>query len=171
MMRRSLWIWIALAAVGILAVAAPPTARAQSAKSSLQDPAQATRFNAISDRLVCQCGCSMILRQCNHFECPSAIPMRKKIEKQILAGKSDDEIVAGFVDEYGQVVLSAPPAEGINLAAWVMPGFAILIGLFLIWYFIADWAAKKKVKRVAGVPTVDPQIASRIEAELEGMKK
>jgi cytochrome c-type biogenesis protein CcmH len=143
--------------------------RAQSAKSSLTDPAQAEMFNRISDGLVCQCGCNMILRVCNHFECPSAIPMRAKIEEQILAGKSEEVIVAGFVEEYGKVVLATPPPEGINLAAWVMPGFAVLIGLFLLAYVVSDWLAKKKVKPAGAATAPDPTLMARIEEELKRM--
>ena len=142
----------------------------QSAKSNLTDPAQAERFNSISDRLVCQCGCNMILRVCNHFECPSALPMRAEIEEKILAGESDGDIVDGFVAQYGKVVMSTPPAEGINLAAWVMPGFAILLGLFIVVYFAADMLAKRKVRpATATAPSPDPAMLARIEAELKKM--
>ena len=172
-MRKIIPISILLAFAAVLVVGlTPPGAFAQSAKSTLEDPAQALRFNDISDRLVCQCGCKMILRTCNHFNCPSAVPMRKEIERQIRAGASDDEIVASFVTEYGLVVLSTPPPEGFNLAAWIMPGFAVLVGLFVIGYFIASWASKKTESVAVATPSsVDPEVASRIEAELERLEK
>ncbi len=156
-----------LATVVVALVVLPEATRAQSAKSSLTDPAQAEMFNSVSDRLVCQCGCSMILRVCNHFECPSAIPMRKAIEEQILAGVTEKAIVAGFVEEYGMVVLATPPLKGINLAAWVMPGFVILIGLFLVLYFVSSWVTKKKARQAVAGPAMDPAVASRIEEELK----
>ena len=59
-----------------------PVAFGQSAKTQLEDPVLATRFNEISDKLVCQCSCQMILRVCNHINCPSAVPMRAEIEKR-----------------------------------------------------------------------------------------
>jgi cytochrome c-type biogenesis protein CcmH len=158
--------------LAVIAVTVFPgtSARAQSAKSSLTDPAQADMFNRVSDALVCQCGCNMILRVCNHFECPSALPMRAKIEEEIRAGKSEDTIISGFVEEYGLVVLSTPPPEGINLAAWVMPGFAVLIGVFLLFYFVSDQLAKRKVKAAATPSSSpDPSIVSRIEEELKSM--
>ncbi len=102
--------------------------RAQSAKTQLTDPAEAQRFNDVSDRLVCQCGCQMILRVCNHQNCPSAIPMRREIERKIQDDVGDDEIVAAFVDEHGLKVLSSPPAEGLNLACLVM---LCLLGVFV----------------------------------------
>jgi len=158
------------AALGLLAIAlAHGVSLAQSAKSNLTDPKQAERFNNISDALVCQCGCNMILRVCNHFECPSAIPMRGKIEEQITAGMSDEEIIADFVGEYGKVVLATPPPEGINLAAWVMPGFAVLIGAFIALYFVSDWLAKKKVRSATVASNLDPMVTARIEEELEKM--
>jgi cytochrome c-type biogenesis protein CcmH/NrfF len=154
--------------LGVVALS-PAATRAQSAKSSLKDPEQAAMFNRISDKLVCQCGCGEVLRVCNHFECPSAIPMRKKIEEQIVAGMSEQDIIAGFVSEYGKVVLASPPAEGIDLAAWVMPGFAVIIGLFLLLYIASDWVAKKKIKPAVETVPVDPSVVERIENELKGM--
>lgn len=163
----------AVAALGtiLFLIVFASTSFAQSAKSTLKDPEQAGRFNDISNRLVCQCGCGMILRVCNHFQCPSAVPMRAKIEEQIVAGIDDDAIVAGFVEEYGKVALATPPPEGIDLAAWVMPGLAILIGFFILFYFIAGWLAKKKLRLASTRAPVDPTLTERIEKELQGMDR
>lgn len=153
----------------IALITAPAIVCAQSAKTTLRDPVQAKRFNTISDRLICQCGCNMVLRVCNHQNCPSAIPMRHSIEAQIGEGKDDDTIVAGFVAEHGMKVLSTPPAEGLNLAAWVMPGFALGVGLFAAWYFAARWAAKRKLAVAsASAAAIDPALRARIEDELRG---
>lgn len=162
---RTLLLFLTLLVVGH----ASSPAFAQSAKTTLRDPVQAKRFNEISDRLVCQCGCNMVLRVCNHQNCPSAVPMRHEIEKQIGEGKDDDTIVAGFVTESGIKVLSTPPAEGLNLAAWVMPGFALGVGLFAAWYVAVRWAAKRKLA-VAGASAaaIDPTLRARIEDELKG---
>ena len=138
----------------------------QSAKTQLEDPVLATRFNDISDRLVCQCSCQMILRVCNHVNCPSAVPMRHEIEKQLLEGKDDETIVAAFVAEYGQVVLSSPPATGFNLAAYVMPGFGLLIGLFIVFMIASRWAAQRRAATVPAAP-VDVELKQRIENELK----
>ena len=146
-----------------------PSAFAQSAKTQLKDPVLATRFNEVSDRLVCQCGCNMILQVCNHVNCPSAVPMRHSIETQLLAGAPDDSIVAGFVGEYGLKVLSSPPTSGFNLAAWVMPGFALLVGLFTAVYLSMRWAAKRRVAIAAPTTTIDPELKRRIEDEMKSV--
>lgn len=157
----------AAALVFLLALFVAPAVFAQSAKTTLEDPVLATRFNDVSDRLVCQCGCHMILRVCNHINCPSAVPMRESIEKQLLEGRSDDEIVQSFVDEMGVKVLSSPPVDGFNLAAWVMPGFALLIGLFIVGYMASRWAARRRLATAnAGKITIDPALQKRIEEEI-----
>lgn len=152
--------------IATLVFLAATAAFGQSAKTQLEDPVLATRFNDISDRLVCQCSCQMILRVCNHVNCPSAIPMRHEIEKQLLDGKDDETIIASFVAEYGQVVLSSPPATGFNLAAYVMPGFGLLIGLFLVFMVATRWAARRRAATVTAAP-VDVELKQRIEKELK----
>ena len=160
MMRR-------VAVVVALALVAATGALGQSAQTQLKDPALAKRFNDISERLVCQCGCNEILKVCNHQNCPSATPMRHEIETQLQAGAPDDSIVAGFVKQSGLKVLSSPPASGFNLAAWVMPGFALLIGLFAVGYVATRWAAKRRLAAAAGpAPAIDPDMQKRIEEEM-----
>ncbi|MDH4038281.1 MAG: cytochrome c-type biogenesis protein CcmH [Candidatus Krumholzibacteria bacterium] len=155
------------AAIVLLLLVAATTALGQSAKSTLEDPVLATRFNTISDKLVCQCSCQMILRVCNHVNCPSAIPMRQSVEKQLLEGKSDEEIIQGFVDEMGLKVLSSPPTEGFNIAAWVMPGFGLLVGLFVVFYMASRWAARRRLATAGGTSVeIDPDLQKRIEKEM-----
>ncbi len=170
--RRGRTARAGLAALLILVVVAfvAPVAMAQSAKTTLKDPVLANRFNEISDRLVCQCGCNMVLRVCNHQNCPSAIPMRHEIEKQLTAGTDDDTIVQSFVSEYGLKVLSSPPTEGFDLAAWIMPGFVLLIGLFVVVYMATRWASRRKLAAAAApVSKVDPEMQKRIEKEIESI--
>jgi cytochrome c-type biogenesis protein CcmH len=170
---RRAWLAYALAAAlfagGFLAHG--QRALAQSAKTTLTDPAQAERFNDISDQLVCQCSCQMILRVCNHQNCPSAVPMRREIERQMLAGETDEVIVASFVDEYGLKILSSPPAEGFNLAAWVMPGFALLVGLFFIVHFASQWASRRRIVNTRPAPAIDPEMRERMERELKSLER
>jgi len=155
--------------LSMLLVVAASGAFAQSAKTQLADPVLATRFNEISDKLVCQCGCQMILRVCNHQNCPSAVPMRHEIEKQLTAGNTDDVIVASFVTEYGLKILSEPPATGFNLAAYVMPGFGLLVGLFIVFVFASRWASRRRLATATPAAAVDPELKKRIDNELKSV--
>lgn len=155
----------ALALVTALTLFASDSLFGQSAKTTLTDPVLATRFNKISDRLTCQCGCQEGLRVCSHQNCPSATPMRLEIESQLKAGATDDAIVASFVAKEGNKVLSEPPATGFNLSAYVMPGFILLIGLFIVAVFASRWSNKRKLA-TAPAAAVDPELKARIEKEM-----
>lgn len=170
-MRRAFVKTLAVAVLVVIsATVAKHDASAQSAKTLLKDPDQARLFNEVSNKLVCQCGCQMVLKVCNHQNCPSALPMRREIERQIGAEMEPSTIVASFQAEYGLKVLSSPPMEGINLAAWIMPGFVGIIGLLLVLHFAGHWAARRKLA-IIDSPEVDDDMRRRIEDELKEMRR
>ena len=55
--------------------------------------------------------------------------------------------------------------SGFNLAAWVMPGFGLLIGLFAVFMFASRWATRRRI--MAPTTPVDPALRQRIENELK----
>ncbi len=59
--------------------------------------------------------------------------MRAIIREQLRAGKSQDEIVAYFVERYGNYVLLNPPVDRSGAAVWFLPPLLLLlIGAFAI---------------------------------------
>ncbi len=66
-------------------------------------------------------------------ESPSetARAMREIIAEQVAAGRTDEEIIAFFVDRYGEWVLLDPPASGRTLLIWLLPPAALLGGLWV----------------------------------------
>jgi cytochrome c-type biogenesis protein CcmH/NrfF len=134
---RKLALYAALVLLALVGVG--QVARAASPHTSLTDPVLQGRFHEISQQLVCQCGCNLVLDVCNHHNCGSATPMRERIDRELLAGRSNGEIVAGFVDDMGLVVLSAPPASGFNLTAWVLPFVLLIIAAVVITLLLRRW--------------------------------
>ncbi|UII55276.1 cytochrome c-type biogenesis protein CcmH [Cytobacillus spongiae] len=51
-------------------------------------------------------------------------------------GKSEQDILNSYVDEYGQQALRVPATEGGGIIAWVMPAFIFLIGAIVVAYWI-----------------------------------
>src|SRR5574341_1240784 len=139
-----------------------------SAQTSLEDPKQISIFKSVSGQLVCQCNCLMILSVCNHENCPSGIPMRKKIEERIRPGWNENQIVQEFVQKEGINLLSAPPARGFHLAAWLMPGLAALIGLAALPFLLKFLKKNGQIK--AQMP-VGQTMNDRIEQELKEWEK
>jgi len=54
--------------------------------------------------------------------------LRARIDDEIAAGSTDDEIIAMFVASYGEQVLLDPPSTGWGAALWVVPLGVLVIG-------------------------------------------
>ncbi len=112
------------------------------------DAQKTERAKVIGTKLMCMCGCGQILRECNHINCPSSAPMLKELDQHVASGEADDLIVQDFIQEYGEKVLSAPPAHGFNSLAWYIPGGAFLLGLGIVVAIIRAWR-QRDVNRLA----------------------
>ena len=77
---------------------------------------------------------------------PLANDMRAIIRKKLQQGESKEEIIAYFVDRYGETILGAPPAKGTNWLLWLLPAFALLAGGLGIALFIYKSKSEKSDK-------------------------
>lgn len=97
------------------------------------------RFEKVGHELMCTCGCQQVLLECNHVGCQVSDGMRNKVQAAIVEGKSNDAILAGFVDEFGPTVLAAPTKTGFNRVAWIMPFVVFGLGITAAIYFVGKW--------------------------------
>lgn len=125
----ALWLGFFAAAAATLA---PPASAADSEAA----------FRRVSNRLLCQCGCNYMVLSCNHVECPSATYIRRVVHSSLEAGKSEDDIVAGFVAEYGAKILPEPPKQGFSWMAWIMPFLGLGLGASAVSYVLWSWKRK-----------------------------
>ncbi len=58
--------------------------------------------------------------------------MRAVVREKLAEGMTRGEVLQFFVDRYGESVLAAPPKEGFNLIAWVVPIVAVLLGVVAV---------------------------------------
>ncbi len=73
--------------------------------------------------------------------------LRARIDDEIAAGSTDDEIIAMFVASYGEQVLLDPPSTGWGIALWAVPLGVLVIGGFAI------FGLRRKDRTSAGVET------------------
>jgi len=97
------------------------------------------RFEKVGHELMCTCGCQQVLLECNHVGCQVSDGMRNKVQKGIESGKSNEAILASFVDEYGPTVLAAPTKTGFNRMAWMVPPIVFVLGIAAAIYFVRKW--------------------------------
>jgi len=84
---------------------------AQAVYTELTDPEQIGVFTAVSESLTCGCGCHLVLSTCPHVDCPWAIPVRRIIENRIRAGQTNDQILSGITDGFGEGIRSDPTVQ------------------------------------------------------------
>ena len=65
--------------------------------------------------------------------------MRGVIRQQLQSGRSEQEVIAYFVDRYGEQIVWSPPWQGFTLLAWLVPIALLLIGSFLLFFTLRDW--------------------------------
>lgn len=103
---------------------------------------------------------------------PIADRMRAFIRERIAAGDSESEISAALVAQFGEGVLAAPPKEGFNLLAWVLPlaGGAVAIGALAValrrWSRTRAESGATAAPSANGRPPLDPELERRLDEEL-----
>jgi cytochrome c-type biogenesis protein CcmH len=123
----------------------------------------------VEEALTCQCSCGLTVHSCNHLQCGFAVPVKEEIAQHISEGKGLEEITATFVARYGEKVLSAPTTAGFNLAAWLTPFLAVLVGGILIGIVSLRWV-RRQPQHVPENPPAPPgidQYRERLKKELD----
>lgn len=95
---------------------------------------------------------------------PAARQIKNFISRRIQAGDSKDEIKDELVAVYGPQILAAPPKEGFDLLAWVLP-FVGLVGGALVLGFLA-WRWSRSREPHAPAAALSPSLERRVDEEL-----
>lgn len=110
------------------------------------------RFNNIGHKMMCACGCSQILLECNHVGCTYSDRMRNELAGQIQRGDNDDLILSNFVSNYGPAILAAPIRGGFDRVAWIIPFVVFALATGLATWVVMTWK-KRPVAVTAAAPT------------------
>lgn len=126
----------------------------------------ATTVNEVASQLVCTCGCTMIVSDCN---CGTADDMRALIQSKIDQGMDKGAILGSFVSQYGEKVLAAPTKSGFNLTAWILPFAALLVAGVVVTLVIRTWvrATQEAPTPELSSQAIDPQVRERLKRELD----
>ena len=147
-MRVALAMFAAVAALGLPSAAAA----ADCPKTTLGD---------VENEVMCPvCGTPLALAT----EAPQAQQERRLIERPIARCKSKEEIKTALVAQFGESVLATPEDEGFDLAAWVVPGVAVLLGAAGVAFAVVRW--RRRPGAAAAVPGEAPR-SKRLDDDLE----
>jgi cytochrome c-type biogenesis protein CcmH/NrfF len=123
---------------------------------------------SVSERVMCLCGCVATLNHCPHpeSECSMRAEMTKLIKAQIAGGKTEQAILQDFVERYEVKVLAAPPGKGFNLAAWVLPGLGLILGLACVMVIVRRWRQPAAAPMSIPPAPADPKLLAAVEEEM-----
>ncbi|MGO9872222.1 MAG: cytochrome c-type biogenesis protein CcmH [Acidimicrobiia bacterium] len=138
-MRRSLIPWAMLAAVLAVAV----VALVVRSKPSDSPTARAGR---IDNELACPVCTGESVAESNSIESRA---IRDDVVKRISEGQPDAEIRDAYVAQYGERILLTPSNGGLDVVAWGLPVFALVIGAFGVASALRRWT---RTPRLAATP-------------------
>jgi cytochrome c-type biogenesis protein CcmH/NrfF len=117
----------------------------------------------IEHKLRCNCSCTMDTHSCQfQMQCAISPGWSQRIKQELDAGRTPEEIEAGFVADYGLTVLMAPPPEGFNLLGYFLPAMAILAAAAVIGVLARGSMKRNPPAAVAPIADAD---AERLRAE------
>ena len=126
-------------------------------------PAEEARAREIEGALRCPVCRSQSIRQSRSF---MAEDMKRRIRELVAEGRTNEEIRDFFVERYGSWILLEPPKTGFNLAAWLLPGAAVLAGAVGLVVAARRWASRSPTRASMEPPPESPYL-DRLERELE----
>lgn len=65
---------------------------------------------------------------------------RADIKNKLAAGQTKDQILAEFVAQYGDVILTIPSKTGFNLMAWLIPPLVTIAATLLVYLVVTKWS-------------------------------
>lgn len=158
------WFVLAGAALLALLLTGPATAQEVTPPPAMA-PVTDDAVNAIAKQLYCPVCENVPLDVCPTQACAQ---WRALIRQMLAEGKSEAEIKAYFVTQYGDRVLAIPPPRGLNWLVYLVPPAAILAGAFILYRAMRAWrtaAPPSAVQPDAQLAPGDEYIA-RLEEEL-----
>jgi cytochrome c-type biogenesis protein CcmH len=122
----------------------------------------------IAQELTCTCGCNMLVSACEGtMECGAAAGIKDEIVTKLNQGQTKEEIIAFFVNQYGEKILSSPTKRGFNLTAWILPFAAVAAGIAVVCILLKTWASRKESEdEPLSVKQEDKVYVEKVEREL-----
>jgi cytochrome c-type biogenesis protein CcmH len=114
----------ALALLALLALLAPPPARAVLPGEQLNDPALEARARQISRELRCQVCQNQSI---DDSHAPLAADLRRLVRERLRLGETDGQVIDHVVARYGDYVRLTPPLRADTALLWAAPALVLLL--------------------------------------------
>jgi len=137
---------------------------AVSAQESNPNQPTDDEVNAIAKQLYCPVCENVPLDVCGTQACAQ---WRDLIREKLAEGWTEDEIKEYFSNQYGDRVLAAPPARGLNWLVYIIPPLVFIAGAIFLYRGFTVWRQMTDKPDGELVTEVEPEIQDDYMARLE----
>jgi cytochrome c-type biogenesis protein CcmH len=148
-MKRGWWMLI-----GLLLLAVPTLAQRLITEDDVTRVAQ---------RLYCPVCENIPLDDCGMEAC---IIWKQEIAEMLVAGMSDEQIIANFVARYGEKVVGVPLDDTLRLMAFIMPLLALLLASIAAALTFTNWEKRKQSSEAAPQPAAPDDYRRQFERDV-----
>jgi cytochrome c-type biogenesis protein CcmH len=147
--------------VRVIAVALAALALVAPAAASEQHPTLAE----LEGQLMCPICQGETLAQ---SDSPPAQRIKVEIQQRIAAGETRSQIKRALVSEWGTRILAAPPRQGFDLLAWLLPIVGALAGAAVIGVLAWRWSREREpaARWTMTARPLGPEDERRVDDEL-----
>jgi cytochrome c-type biogenesis protein CcmF len=147
----------------LLLMLMPAGLRAQGANTGVIERSALER--QLETEILCTCGCRRSLALCGMPNCEGHAAQTARMKEYLGQGMGHDAVVAAFVRDFGSGILSAPPDEGFNRLAWLLPyalggAGAVIMGLAAV-----RWSRRENEAPGLATPVTAEDVA--LQAQLD----
>lgn len=96
---------------------------------------------------------------------PAADRIRAYVERRRDEGWTKQQVKDALVADFGPSVLAAPPAAGMGLVAWLVPGALVAGGLVVVITLTLVWR-RRRAPTTAAEHELDPALDERVDEAL-----
>lgn len=140
------------ALIALAQVAIATAAYGKEAAPAAADPVAHERAAKLAAELRCLVCQNQSIAESN---AELAVDLRRQIDEQIGAGRSDREIADFMVQRYGDFVLYRPPWKATTVLLWAGPALLALLGIAIAW----------RILRARGLRQAEPPLTAEEQQE------
>ncbi len=164
-----------LAVVAVLLLGAPLLVDAQGGGQGTTPVREVTadEVNRVSRKLYCPVCENIPLDVCGTAACAR---WRAQVRTLLEQGKTEDEVINYFVEQFGQRVVGTPQDPTLNFLSWAVPLASVVIGVVVAGYALVRWRRLSVPERpsaaddAADLAGVDDDYRKRLERELRNLE-
>ena len=157
-LRNTFYVLVLVALISLL-----PLSIVSAQETDPNYPTQ-DEVNAIAKQLYCPVCENVPLDVCGTQACAQ---WRELIREKLIEGWTEDEIKEYFSNQYGDRVLSEPPARGLNWLVYVIPPLVFLGGAFFLYRGFKAWKQLDDDEFDEAEAELEPEIEDEYMARLE----